>query len=319
MPSTRRLASTGSSPCGHASSWPGPLLQCGSRDEGRSLLIDRWTAAAHQGAAHFEHQPTALARHHRVPLWEGASGAPPRARPTEREAQILDQIESGATNREIATRLSIREKTISIHASHVLAKLSLKGRTKPPHSHDRPPLPVNEKWRTHTLRSPPSNNPRRLRHSGRGRPVLAASTGGEVAQVTAARLPTLKASRWRQLDHWRTAVQPRRSRRPVDGHNAPRYARLVIRSFGNLMTERLWSRERSKKIDPRIERTALRKLVLLDAAETLDDLRVPPGNRLEALRADRAGQHSIRINQQWRICFEWTPAGPENVEIVDYH
>lgn len=102
-------------------------------------------------------------------------------------------------------------------------------------------------------------------------------------------------------------------------HNATRYALPVIRSFGNTMTERLWSRERTKKLDPRIERTALRKLVIVDAAETLDDLRVPPGNRLEALRGDRTGQHSIRINQQWRICFTWTPAGPENVEIVDYH
>ena len=111
---------------------------------------------------------------------------------------------------------------------------------------------------------------------------------------------------------------------PSDGirstwHNATRYARRVIRSFGNAITERLWSRERTKKLDPRIERTALRKLTILDAAETLEDLRVPPGNRLEALRGDRAGQHSIRINQQWRICFDWTPAGPENVEIVDYH
>ena len=85
------------------------------------------------------------------------------------------------------------------------------------------------------------------------------------------------------------------------------------------MTEQPWSRERSKKLDPRIERTALRKLVLLDASETLDDLRIPPDNRLEALRGDRAGQHSIRINEKWRICFIWTPAGPESVEIVDYH
>jgi proteic killer suppression protein len=94
---------------------------------------------------------------------------------------------------------------------------------------------------------------------------------------------------------------------------------VVIRSFRDATTERLWSRQRTKNLDPRIERTALRKLVMLDAAETLDDLRVPPGNRLEALRADRAGQHSIRINQQWRICFVWTPARPEDVEIVDYH
>ncbi|MGL5851851.1 MAG: type II toxin-antitoxin system RelE/ParE family toxin [Phycicoccus sp.] len=93
----------------------------------------------------------------------------------------------------------------------------------------------------------------------------------------------------------------------------------MIRSFGNAMTEQLWSRERARKLDPRIERTALRKLALVDAADTLDDLRIPPGNRLEALRGNRAGQHSIRINQQWRVCFTWTPAGPENVEIVDYH
>lgn len=93
----------------------------------------------------------------------------------------------------------------------------------------------------------------------------------------------------------------------------------MIRSFRGVTTERLWSRQRTKKLDPRIERTALRKRVMLDAAETLDDLTVPPGNRLEALKADRAGQHSIRINQQWRICFVWTHAGPEDVEIVDYH
>ncbi len=93
----------------------------------------------------------------------------------------------------------------------------------------------------------------------------------------------------------------------------------VIRSFGNSATERLWSRQRSKDLDPKIQRVALRKLVMLDAAETLHDLRVPPGNRLEALRGDRAGQHSIRINQQWRICFTWTEARPQDVEIVDYH
>lgn len=61
------------------------------------------------------------------------------------------------------------------------------------------------------------------------------------------------------------------------------------------------------------------KLLLLDAAHELDELRVPPGNRLELLKGDRAGQHSIRINNQWRVCFVWTPAGPSDVEIVDYH
>ena len=93
----------------------------------------------------------------------------------------------------------------------------------------------------------------------------------------------------------------------------------MIRSFRDPATERLWSRQRVNSIDPRIERTALRKLVMLDTAETLDDLRVPLGNRLEALRGDRAGAHSVRINQQWRICFTWTDAGPLEVEIVDYH
>jgi toxin HigB-1 len=94
---------------------------------------------------------------------------------------------------------------------------------------------------------------------------------------------------------------------------------VVIRSFRDATTERLWSRQRVKAIDPRIQRVALRKLAMLDAAEVLEDLRVPPGNRLEALKGDRAGQHSIRINQQWRICFVWTTAGPKDVEIVDYH
>lgn len=93
----------------------------------------------------------------------------------------------------------------------------------------------------------------------------------------------------------------------------------VIRSFADKETERVWRRCWSRVLDPAIQRVALRKLAILDAAEVLDDLRVPPGNRLEKLQGDRAGQYSIRINQQWRICFGWTAAGPENVEIVDYH
>lgn len=68
-----------------------------------------------------------------------------------------------------------------------------------------------------------------------------------------------------------------------------------------------------------IEVAALRKLDMLDAATRLDDLRSPPGNRLEALKGDRKGQHSIRINQQWRLCFRWTAEGPDGVEVVDYH
>ncbi len=74
-----------------------------------------------------------------------------------------------------------------------------------------------------------------------------------------------------------------------------------------------------RKLDQGTQRAALRKLLILDAAETLDDLRVPPGNRLEKLKGDRTGSYSVRINQQWRICFSWTDAGPDRVEIVDYH
>lgn len=92
----------------------------------------------------------------------------------------------------------------------------------------------------------------------------------------------------------------------------------MLRSFADKETERVWQRQRVRKLNPGIQRAALRKLLILDAAETLDDLRVPPGNRLEKLKGDRAGFHSVRINQQWRICFRWTDAGPENVEIVDY-
>ena len=68
-----------------------------------------------------------------------------------------------------------------------------------------------------------------------------------------------------------------------------------------------------------LQRMAHRKLLLIEAAEDLNDLRIPPGNRLEALKGDRSGQHSIRINDQWRIIFRWTDTGPEEVEIVDYH
>lgn len=93
----------------------------------------------------------------------------------------------------------------------------------------------------------------------------------------------------------------------------------MIRSFGSKDAERLWRRERVRSIDPRIQRVALRKLRQVGSAESIEDLRVPPGNRLEALKGDRAGQYSIRINDQWRICFVRTDAGAEEVEIVDNH
>ena len=93
----------------------------------------------------------------------------------------------------------------------------------------------------------------------------------------------------------------------------------MIRSFRDRDTERLFRREPIKRLPKSLMRVALRKLMLLDAADRLEDLRVPPGNRLEKLTKDRFGQHSIRINDQWRICFRWQSNGVEDVEIVDYH
>ena len=92
-----------------------------------------------------------------------------------------------------------------------------------------------------------------------------------------------------------------------------------VRSFENADTERVWRRQRVRRFGPDLQRMANRKLLIIDAAETLNDLRVPPGNRLEQLRSDRAGQYSIRINDQWRICFRWSAGRAEDVEIVDYH
>lgn len=93
----------------------------------------------------------------------------------------------------------------------------------------------------------------------------------------------------------------------------------MIRSFGDRDTELVWLRESARRIDPRIHKAANRKLRQLDTATSLNSLRVPPGNRLEALKGERKGQHSIRVNDQWRICFVWTDAGPENVIIEDHH
>lgn len=95
-------------------------------------------------------------------------------------------------------------------------------------------------------------------------------------------------------------------------------SRMIV-SFADRDTEALFRRERVKRIDPTIQRVALRKLLMVDAATTLDDLRIPPGNRLEALKGNRAGQHSIRINDQWRIVFIWKSNGAHDVAIVDYH
>ncbi|MBV8744610.1 MAG: type II toxin-antitoxin system RelE/ParE family toxin [Xanthobacteraceae bacterium] len=93
----------------------------------------------------------------------------------------------------------------------------------------------------------------------------------------------------------------------------------MIRSFADRNTERLFRGDLCPAKWRSFEAIAVRNLDMLDAATRLDDLRSPPGNRLEVLKGDRRGQRSIQINQQWRICFRWTSEGPEGVEIVDYH
>lgn len=93
----------------------------------------------------------------------------------------------------------------------------------------------------------------------------------------------------------------------------------MIKSFRCTSTEILFNRENVRSLGVDLQRMARRKLEWLDAAHTLEDLRVPPGNRLEKLKGERAGQHSIRINAQWRICFEWREGHAWDVEIVDYH
>lgn len=93
----------------------------------------------------------------------------------------------------------------------------------------------------------------------------------------------------------------------------------MIRSFGDRDTERIWQEQFVKSIDRTVQRATLRKLEMLHAAVVVEDLRIPPGNRLERLKGDRRGQHSIRVNDQWRICFVWKDGGADDVELVDYH
>lgn len=93
----------------------------------------------------------------------------------------------------------------------------------------------------------------------------------------------------------------------------------MIKSFRDRDTEHLFRRLTVKKLGSEVQRVALRKLRILDAATVLDDLRIPPGNQLKSLKGNRRGQHSIRINRQWRICFRWRSGDAYDVEIVDYH
>ncbi len=93
----------------------------------------------------------------------------------------------------------------------------------------------------------------------------------------------------------------------------------MIRSFRDKDAEKIFRREPVRKLAPKLQRLAQRKRAVLDAAENLNDLRIPPGNRLEKLTGDRKGQYSIRINDKWRICFRWREGDAHDVEIADYH
>ncbi|MFS2280197.1 type II toxin-antitoxin system RelE/ParE family toxin [Microbacterium sp. OR21] len=93
----------------------------------------------------------------------------------------------------------------------------------------------------------------------------------------------------------------------------------MIRSFGSRDTERIWHEQYVKGIDRVLQRATLRKLELIHAAKDVEDLRIPPGNCLEQLTGNRRGQHSVRVNAQWRICFVWRDGGAEDVELVDYN
>jgi len=93
----------------------------------------------------------------------------------------------------------------------------------------------------------------------------------------------------------------------------------VIRNFKDKETQKIFERQRSRKLPSEIQQVALRKLRMLNQSQTLQELRIPPANRLERLSGDRDGQYSIRINDQWRVCFRWQNGDALDVEIVDYH
>ncbi len=118
----------------------------------------------------------------------------------------------------------------------------------------------------------------------------------------------------------RTLVE-RRGDPKTSLHRVPPHGIIggVIQSFADKATQRAWERRFVRRLGPDVTRRAYRKLQALDAATVLSDLASPPGNRLEPLVGDRAGQHSVRINDQFRVCFTWTISGPADVEIIDYH
>lgn len=105
----------------------------------------------------------------------------------------------------------------------------------------------------------------------------------------------------------------------VDVWCAALYNKAVIKTFKDDLTQKIYQRQPSRKLPPDVQQVALRKLRMINNAISINDLRVPPANRLEKLGGDRAGQWSIRINDQWRVCFEWQERDAYNVEIVDYH
>ena len=119
--------------------------------------------------------------------------------------------------------------------------------------------------------------------------------------------------------HFKLEVRPHFRVVTLDVIIGGRYCYPVIRSFSDAETEKVFQRQRARRLPPDVQRRAHRKLLLLDAAESVNDLRSPPGNRLERLAGDREDQHSIRVNDQWRICFRWERGDAHDVEITDYH
>jgi len=144
-------------------------------------------------------------------------------------------------------------------------------------------------------------------------------------------LPSRRRATWpravaRGFSRWatRTASQyselyPSQPASRLDNNSALRYYQVMIRSFRDKEAERIFFRQFSRRFPRNLHRAAWRKLAILDAADRLEDLYVPPGNHLEKLSGDRRGQHSIRINDQWRICFRWRDGDAYEVEITDYH